>query len=178
MNSKRRKTIIRVVIGIVVILDLVLLAANWKLTSSPDTSVNQLRLLRGEREMMAADVRRAQDIRASLPQVQSETQDFFQKDLRPIGTAYSSMSEDLDALAKDAGLRISSTRFHEQPVEKRGVDEVNIAITLLGPYSNVVNFINGLERSNSFYLLDSLQLDSSAEGVLKLDLELRTYLRS
>jgi hypothetical protein len=47
-----------------------------------------------------------------------------------------------------------------------------------GAYPSLVSFINGLERSKSFYLLDSLSLDSSTDGLLKLNLELRTYFRS
>jgi len=178
MNPKQRKTIIRVVIAVVLILDVLLVVAAWRLTSTPDSSAEQVQLLRKQRDLMAADLRRAEAIRASLPQVQTQTQDFFQKDLRPIGSGWSGMSEDFESLAKAAGLQITSTRFREQAVEKQGVDEISISITLLGPYSNVVNFINGLERSSSFYLLDSLQIDSTAEGALKLDLQLRTYLRS
>lgn len=177
MNPKQRKTFIRAIIGLILLLDVVLIVVNWRLTSSPDSSTEQVKLLRRKRDLMAADIRRAELIQKSLPEVQSETQDFFQKDLRPEDAGYSSMSEDLGALAKDAGLQITSTRFREHEIDKRGVDEINITISLQGPYPSVVSFINGLERSNSFYLLDSLQLDSSAEGELKLSLELRTYFR-
>jgi|SRR5580704_9255251 Tfp pilus assembly protein PilO len=177
MSPKKRKTIIQAVIGLILVLDAALIVVNWRLTSSPNSSTEQVKLLRRKRDLMAADIRRAELIRKSLPGVQSETQDFFQKDLRPVDSGYSSMSEDLGALAKDAGLQIISTRFREHSIDKRGVDELNVTISLQGPYPSVVSFINGLERSNSFYLLDSLQLDSSAEGVLKLSLELRTYFR-
>jgi Tfp pilus assembly protein PilO len=178
MSPKHRKTIIRAVIALILVLDVLLIVANWRLTSSPDSSSDQVRLFRRKRDLMAADILRTQQIRASLPSVQTDTQNFFQKDLRSSDGGYSSVSEDLDTLAKDAGLRITSTRFRAHAVEKRGVDEITVSISLEGPYPSVVSFINGLERSNSFYLLDSLQLDSSAEGVLKLNLELRTYFRS
>lgn len=178
MGPKRRKTIIRAAIALILVLDVLLIVVNWRLASSPDSPGEQVRLLRHRRDLMAADIRRAEQIRASLPKVQSETQDFFQNDLRPAAAWNSSVSEDLGALAKDAGLQITSTRFRERPIEKRGVDEITISISLVGPYSSVVSFINGLERSNSFYLLDKLQLDSSTEGELKLNLELRTYFRS
>jgi Tfp pilus assembly protein PilO len=178
VEPKQRKTIIRAVIVLILVLDVLLIVANWRFAASPDTSSEEVKLLRRKRDLMAADIRRAELIRSSLPSVQTETQNFYQKDLRPAGGGYSSMSEDLGSLAKDAGLQITSTRFREHEIEKRGVDEITISISLVGPYPSVVSFINGLERSNSFYLLDSLQLDSSAEGVLKLNLELRTYFRS
>jgi hypothetical protein len=47
-----------------------------------------------------------------------------------------------------------------------------------GDYPSVVRFINGLERSNNFYVLDGLQLAESTAGNVKLNLRLRTYFRS
>jgi hypothetical protein len=68
--------------------------------------------------------------------------------------------------------------FKQKAIDKRGVDEITITISTQGAYPSLVSFINALERSKGFYLLDSLSLDSSAEGVLKMNLVLRTYFRS
>jgi len=53
-----------------------------------------------------------------------------------------------------------------------------VAAAVEGDYANVINFINGLERSNNFYVLDGLSLASSTAGNLRLNLQLRTYFRS
>jgi Tfp pilus assembly protein PilO len=63
-------------------------------------------------------------------------------------------------------------------VDKHGVNELSINVTMEGPYPSLVSFINALERSGNFYLLDNLALDSSANGMLRLSLELRTYFRA
>mgnify|MGYP001608520988 FL=1 len=65
----------------------------------------------------------------------------------------------------------------ERPLETRGVTEVTVSATVEGDYVSVVRFINGLERSDNFYLLDSLGLASSTGGSIKLNLQLRTYFR-
>jgi Tfp pilus assembly protein PilO len=178
MNTKTRKIVIRAVVALVLILDVALIAANYRLTASPEATADQVRLLRRRRDMMAADIRRAADIRKSLPDVQTQTSAFYEKDLRPSGAGYSSVILDLGTLAHEAGLEITSTHFREKAVEKRGVDEVAISISMTGAYPSLVSFINGLERSHSFYLLDSLSIDSRSEGKLQLNLELRTYFRS
>lgn len=178
LHPKSRKQAIRIVIGLILVLDLALIGVNWKLASSPDSSRDEVRLLRRRRDLMAADNRRADAIRKSLPDVQAETASFFQDDLRPADTGYSSVEEDLGALAKDSGLQITSTRFRQHVVEKRGVEEISIMVSMEGPYPSLVSFINGLERSGNFYVLDSLSLDSSTGGTLKLNLEMRTYFRS
>jgi hypothetical protein len=41
-----------------------------------------------------------------------------------------------------------------------------------------VRFINGLERSKNFYVLDGLSLAAGSGGNLRLNLRLRTYFRT
>jgi Tfp pilus assembly protein PilO len=178
MTTKRRKIVIRAVVVLVLLLDAGLIAANYRLTASPEATSDELRLLRRRRDLMAADIRRASDIRRSLPDVQSQSATFYEKDLRPEGTGYSAVLADLGTLAHEAGLQITSAHYREKNIEKRGVSEVSISISMEGAYPSLVSFINGLERSGNFYLLDSLSLDSSSEGNLRLSLELRTYFRS
>jgi Tfp pilus assembly protein PilO len=173
-----RKNAIRAVIAIVVLLDIILIGVNWSLASAPHPSNLQVKLLDQRRSLIAADVRRAEDIRKSLPAVETDTNTFYQKDLRPGTAGYSSVVEDLGKLAKDSHLQITSTRFRPKVVEKRGVQEITVTITTQGQYADLVSFINSLERSGSFFLLDSLSLESSSEGGLKLNMELRTYFRS
>jgi Tfp pilus assembly protein PilO len=178
MTTKNRKVLIRAMVALVLLFDAALIAANYRLTASPEATSDQLRLLRRRRDLMAADIRRATDIRKSLPDVETQSTAFYQRDLRSAGAGYSSVSADLGKLAHDAGLEITSTHYRLKNLDKRGVDEVSISVSMTGAYPSLVSFINGLERSGSFYLLDSLSLDSSSEGKLRLSLELRTYFRS
>ncbi len=178
MTTKQRKNAIRAVVALVLLLDAALIAVNYRLTASPEATSEQLHLLRRRRDLMAADIRRAADIRMSLPDVETQSKTFYDKDLRTEGGGYSSVLADLGALAHDSGLQITSTRFREKNIDKRGVDEVSITVSMTGAYPSLVSFINGLERSRSFYLLDSLSIESSSEGNLRLNLDLRTYFRS
>jgi len=178
IGSKSRKNAIRLIIGFILLADVGLVFVNWQLATAPSIPGDEVRALRHRRDLMAADIRRAEAIRAGLPGVQTESDSFMEKDLRPTAAGYSSVVEDLGALAKDSGLQITSTRFKPKKIEKRGVDEIAVSITMQGAYPSLVSFINALERSKNFYLLDSLSLDSSSEGLLKLNLELRTYFRS
>lgn len=178
IGSKSRKNAIRVIIGIILLVDVLLVGVNWQLSSAPTAPTNQVRALRRRRDLLAADIRRVEAIRNELPGVQTETTSFMDNVLRPSTEWSSTIVDDLGKLAKDSGLQITSTHFRPKTIEKRGVDEITITITMQGAYPSLVSFINALERSKSFYLLDSLTLDSSSEGLLKLNLELRTYFRS
>jgi type IV pilus assembly protein PilO len=178
IGSKSRKNAIRAIIGLILLADVVLVGVNWQLSSAPASPSNEVRALRRRRDLLAADVRRVEAIRAQLPGIQTETTSFMEKDLHPTSAWSSTIVDDLGTLAKNSGLQITSTHFRPKAIDKRGVDEITITLTMQGAYPSLVSFINALERSNSFYLLDSLSLDSSTEGLLKLNLELRTYFRS
>jgi Tfp pilus assembly protein PilO len=178
IGSKSRKNAIRIIIGLILLADIGLVFVNWKLSSEQGSPGDELRALRIRRDLMTADIRRAEAIRASLPGVQTETASFMEKDLRPTNAWASTITGDLGALAKDSGVQLTTTHFKQKSIDKRGVDEITISVTMQGAYPSLVSFINSLERSKNFYLLDSLTLDTGSEGALKLNLELRTYFRS
>ena len=178
IGSKSRKNAIRIIIGLILLADIALIGVNWQLSSAQGDPASELRTLRIRRDLMSADIRRAEAIRASLPAVQTETANFMEKDLRPTGAWSSTITDDLGALAKDSGLLLTTSHFREKSIDKRGVDEITISVTMQGAYPSLVSFINALERSKNFYLLDSLTLDTGSECTLKLNLELRTYFRS
>jgi hypothetical protein len=58
--------------------------------------------------------------------------------------------------------------------------EVDVTATVNGDYPSVVRFINGLQRSEKFYILDDLTLASAAQNPaapLRVNLHLKTYFR-
>jgi len=174
---QRRKNLIRWVLGVALAIDLVLLLISLRPSSSPQEQKADVDRLQRQHDLLAADVLRATKIQQRLPQIQRECDDFFAKELRPASSGYSSIVDDLGALAREAGLKTNAVTFRQHEVSNRGVVEVEVAATVEGDYPSLVSFINGLERSSNFYLLDNLQLASST-GTLKLNLQLRTYFRS
>jgi hypothetical protein len=175
---RRKKILIQVLLGAIVLADLALLGINWNLTASPRSPQNELRVLARQHGLMAADVARARKIREDLPAIQKESEGFFHDQFRPIGTGYSALEDDLGALARSAGLRTEGLSFRQQAADKGGVTEIQIGATVDGDYPSVVRFIDSLERSQNFYILDSLSLAPGSAGELKLNLQLRTFFRT
>ena len=172
-----KKTLIRILLGIIVFVDLALVGINWKIAATPRTPEAQLKFLARQHALMAADVTRAQKIRQDLPSIEKESDGFFHDKFRPVGSGYSFLEDDLGTLARNAGIRAEGLSFRQQAEDKRGVTEIQISITVDGDYAGVVKFIDSLERSDNFYILDSLSL-APGSGGLKLNLQLRTFFRS
>jgi Tfp pilus assembly protein PilO len=175
---ERRKKIVRWAVAAVIVIDLGLAAVTWQTSRSPQDSESQLQALVLQRKMMAADVARGDDIRRNLPAVEQESEHFFHDQFRPIGTGYSTLIADLGEISATAGLKSDATTFQQHKPDEHGIVELDIGESVEGSYPSVVAFIDGLERSHGFYILDSLALSSSHEGIIKLSLQLRTYFRS
>jgi hypothetical protein len=175
---RTKQSLIRLLLGAIVLVDLVLVGINWKMAANPHSPQGELKTLARQHGLLAADVARAQKIRENLPAVQKESDGFFHDQFRPIGSGYSALEDDLGALARGAGLRTEGLSFRQQTADKNGVTEIQIGATVDGDYPSVVRFIDSLERSENFYILDSLSLAPAAAGQLKLNLQLRTFFRT
>jgi hypothetical protein len=145
---------------------------------APDEMRAQRDRLTVESRLLKADVERGQKIRASLPQVGKDCQDFYQRSFLDATSGYSSIETDLGSIAAKAGLKTSGFSFKEEEIKDRGVTEMTITTSVDGNYAAVIEFINGLERSKNFYLLNNLSLNSATSGEIKLALELHTYFRT
>lgn len=172
------KTLIKILLGLIVLADLALVGINWRIAATPRTPESQLKFLARQHALMAADVARAQKIRADLPAVEKQSDAFFHDQFRPVGSGYSALEDDLGTLARNAGIRMEGLSFRQQAPDKRGVTEIQISTAVDGDYPSVVKFIDSIERSDSFYILDSLSLAPASAGALKLNIQLRTFFRS
>lgn len=176
-NAKRWKRAVRLALGVVLLLDLGLLIYLWRAGAVPAAQAEERAALRLLHEQLGSDVRRAQTIRASLPAVQRDCDTFFSEQFLDAARGYSAVVADLGAIARRAGVTASGVRFSQREIEARGVVEVTVDAVAEGDYGSLVRFINGIERSENFYLLESLALGSTAAGRIKLNLGLKTYFR-
>jgi hypothetical protein len=177
--SKKTKTIIRVVLGIIVAVDITLAAFSWQMADANRTPQSELSALKRQHALMTADITRAETIRTTLPAVEQQCDTFFRQNFRPLASGYSSVVSDFGSLSRGAGLQAGNLSFHQHEPDKRGVTQVDILAVVDGDYSSVVRFINNLQHSDTFYVLDGLSLASGGSGgQLKLNLQLRTYFRT
>ena len=177
MALKRRKKFIRFALAGLLLIDVALIGASWR-TGAPRPDQTELNLLRRQHDLLAADVARGERIRKELPAVEEQGDAFFKDQLPPQGTAYSAVVDNLGEVARTAGLRAEDVTFRQHDPDKRGVLLIEIGATVNGDYPSVVRFINGLERSKNFYVLDGLTLAAGSGGNLRLNLRLRTYFRT
>jgi hypothetical protein len=166
-------------VALILILDIALVGYLWNASrlDSGDLTAQRQRLAT-EAKLLQADVARGEAIRASLPQVGKDSDTFYRESFLDASSGYSDIDTDLGAIASKAGVKTSGFTFKQKPIPGRGVTEISIATSVSADYPAIIQFINGLERSKNFYLLDVLQLASSGPGGIRLELSLHTYFRT
>ena len=175
----------RVILGAVICLvaaDLALAYYSWDLTSKPVATEKEIARQEAQLKARKAAITRAQQIKEDMPHTQQDC-DKFEKMLLPAGSGYSSISAELGELAKKTGVRQEGINFKPTAIPGRGLTEVAMESTIEGDYKNVILFLNGLQRSERIYEVESLMLAPQKEtkgpaNVIKVGLHLKTYFRA
>jgi Tfp pilus assembly protein PilO len=175
---RRNKSIIRWTLTVILGLDLMLAFVSWRIDRTPRIQAGELRQLELTDRLYRADTMRLQKFRFELPADEKQWDEFFTSNFRPAGAGYSAISADLGDLSRSAGLRSDTISFREHKPDPNGLMEVEISTVVEGDYESLVNFVNKLEHSDNFYVLDSLALAPSSQGSLRLNVQLRTYFRT
>jgi type IV pilus assembly protein PilO len=110
-----------------------------------------------------------------IPKAQQEIGDFYHQ---RFADTYSTISTSLDKIGSESGAKVSGEKFDQKDAEIEGLQRVEISSDVSGDYLQLVRFINGLERSKLFFMVDDLALGNEQNGVVKLEIKLETYLRT
>jgi type IV pilus assembly protein PilO len=91
--------------------------------------------------------------------------------------AYSTISATIHDLETRNSVRLTSLAYTPIPALP-GLAELRMDASLSGEYAPLMHFINGLERSKTFFLINGLTLTGSQGGLVNLRLRLITYLHA
>jgi Tfp pilus assembly protein PilO len=172
-----------ILLGVILLVaaDVALAVYGWNLTSGPRPQ-QDLAMLTRNRDLLRADIARAQDIRKKIPAIQKDC-DQFEQSLYPATTGYSSVTAELGTIAGKSGLQLESLAWRQQEVKGRALTQVEIEATLVGSYGGVVRFLNGLQRSGNLYAVETLTGKSEIgpqgpRGGVRVTMHIKTYFRT
>jgi Pilus assembly protein, PilO len=179
-----QKRIILVALGVFLAADLGLALYSWELSSAPHTSQRVFDEQAIKLGVLKNDIKSAQYIKDNMPLTRKDCEKFEQS-LPAESTSSSSIIAELDDVGKKSGLQIVTLTEHRKEIPNRGMVEEIIEATISGDYGSVVRFVNGLQRSEKFYVLDGLTLGTEAQkegqaaanGPIRVGVHIRTYLR-
>jgi len=177
----QRQAIIGGVI-LLILVDVALAAYSWQLSSAPKSPREQLSIEMRQHDLLKADVKRARDIQDKIPAIQKNF-DQFEKSLFPASAGYSKVLSELGDIARKSGIHLEDHSFRQSEIPNRGMTQVTVEATIAGDYKNVIQFLNGVQRSPNLYEVDALTLatenaNQGPSGTIKVTVHLKTYFRT
>lgn len=110
-----------------------------------------------------------------IPVAKQEIDAFYQE---RFPTEESAISADLARVGSESGVRVTGVKYTVKDAPIEGLQRVEIDANFSGDYLQLVRFINALERSRLFFLVDGVELGSEQNGIVALQIKVETYLRS
>jgi Type II secretion system (T2SS), protein M subtype b len=182
-DFRLRRNVILGVVGALLVADAAMGVYSMEMASTKLSPQQELAEQTTQVKLLKADVERAAAIQQDLPKIKADCER-FEGSLPPAGGGYSVISSELAQLAREAGLQISTLGFHGKELVGKGMTEVTVDATVAGDYKSVVHFLNGLQRSANYYVVESLTLGTDTvaagapHGSVKVVLHLKSYFKN
>ncbi len=174
LGNSRRK--LKIAIGVMLAADVVALTVLFSpLVGSADSRALQLNELRLELQKKTHEVEPLRGMDKKIVLAKDQINGFY-KDR--FAAKDSDLVNELGKLASENGVRIQQAKYAKEEAESAGVIPVAIEGSFSGDYLQLVRFINTLERSKLFFMVDSVELAGEGVGPVKLQIKLHSFLRS
>jgi Tfp pilus assembly protein PilO len=116
----------------------------------------------------------ARDIDQRLANARKQTDRFYQE---RILSRYADIADTIGRLASENHVQVTSIHYDAKDTDIAGLQQISIGTQITGDYNNQMRFINALERSKPFFMIDSVNLAGSESGGVRLDMKLETFKR-
>jgi Tfp pilus assembly protein PilO len=145
------------------------------IVGSQHSRKEELARLWKEQQQKTREVEPLRNIGDKIRTARLQIDDFYKTRL---AAQHSAISEALGKLATQNGVKIGEVKFKVKDPEPVGLRPVEIEADFSGDYLQLARFMNSVERSPLFFIIDSIGLGGEQAGVVRLQLKLETYLRT
>jgi len=139
----------------------------------------ELTRLSEERDTLRATVAHLDRVKATLAESSKQGKEFEDSKFLPIGTGFSTVMEEVEKLAVSNGVHKGGVSYGIAEVKDHpGISLVEITFVIDGDYSKMVHFVNEMEKSQLFLIVESLSAGrSETRGGVRLAVKLQTYFK-
>jgi len=178
--AKDPRLTVRIILGVLVVANLAAAAVLFRpWGGSPEEIQRQLAALRREVRQREEAVERLRALAGAVEKTRGETDRFLADYFLPAHSAYSTVLDELRAMAEKSGLRPRDHSFELQPIEGSDTLELmNVTGNYEGSFANLVEFVNAVDRSPRFLTIERLQASPlQAQGSLTVNLRINVFVR-
>ncbi|MGH9413390.1 MAG: type 4a pilus biogenesis protein PilO [Terriglobales bacterium] len=181
MSSLRRN--LQILCGLVLACDLAL--AGWLLSPrapSQSATRQQLADARAQLGSLKGELAQMRAFRGRIQASQQQMQALMAAGFPGQREASSKLLTEFGRIAHDSKVNVSGATFAQDKAAQFGLRRVSVSLQVAGGYEGAVQFLNGLERSPMFFLIDQVSVGGGqAAGAgaptnqVRLEVKLEAY---
>ena len=159
------------VLSLIVLLLAIRLGLDWSATSSSSADA----LVNKQIELKTLEVQTSplRGLDQRVVESRKQIQDFY---AQRIPANYSSIAVQVGELSIKSGVHISGLQY-TQGATTGDLTEISLDARISGEYQQIMRFVNGLERSNMFFVVRAMAFTGQQGGLVNLRLRVSTWLR-
>jgi type IV pilus assembly protein PilO len=158
-------------LGLIVLFLAVRLGLDWSAisTSSADAATSK------QIELKTLEVQTSplRGLDQRVVESRKQIQDFYAE---RIPANYSSIAVQVGELSVKSGVHISGVQYTQGATEGN-LTEISLDARISGEYQQIMHFVNGLERSRTFFIIRAMAFTGQQGGLVNLRLRVSTWLR-
>jgi Tfp pilus assembly protein PilO len=176
---KDRRTVVRVVLGALLAANLATIVVVFRpLGGSAEDLVEEMQSKQRDLTQLLHRVERTKSLEAKVQQAKVEGDRFLDQYTMNRRSAFSTLIGEADKLAVQSGMKPKESSWVMDPVEGSDtIQQLTITANYEGSYQSLTKFLNMLDRSPRFLIVDSLQAQPQSSGALSVTIRLDTFIR-
>jgi hypothetical protein len=144
---------------------------DWRATSS--SSVDAMANKQVELRMLQLQTAPLRGLDKKVALSHEQIDEFYAKRIPP---SYSSIAERLGQIKARGPVNLTTLQY-TQAKGSGDLIEIRMNAGVSGDYPAIMRFVNGLERSETFFVIRAMALNGQQSGIVNLRLEVSTWLR-
>jgi Tfp pilus assembly protein PilO len=137
-----------------------------------DLSSPQLQVVKSREK----DVVRKEEYRASLEKARDDMKHLAADVLSTRERRMIGVQLEIAKLAKDFGIALDRSQYENEPVDNGALERLAIVVPLTGGYTNLRKFIQAVESSENFLVIERVTLGTGKTNeIVELNITLATY---
>jgi type IV pilus assembly protein PilO len=173
------KVLVRIALGVLVAANLAAAALAYHVFDASPAALNQqLRAAIAQRQALQAQLARTRTLASSVERGKQEGDKFLSTYMTSRRHTYSTIIGELTDTAKKAGMKAGATISLEPVQGSEDLDMMSVTMNLEGNYGQLMKFVNLLDRSPKFLIIETLTVTPRAKSdVLTVNVKLDTFVK-
>jgi Tfp pilus assembly protein PilO len=180
-SLKDPRVLVRAALGILLAANLVAAMFAFHLFgASPESLEQELMAAQAQRQALQVRLNRSRVLTGSIDKGRAESENFLATYLTNRRHTYSTIISEIRQAEKTAGMNVKEeTLAPLDPIEgSDDLDMMTVSINFEGGYNQLVRFVNLIDRSPRFLMIESLQAAPQPKGdVLSVNIKLNSFIK-